>query len=142
MFVSAGTRALVGEGIDPPMAAELGGRGEPDAHRARQLTRSLVEEADLILAMAAEHRRYILDEWPPLGRKAFVIGHAARVLSELPAEVTLDSVVEHLWRHRTSEEGDEVADPYRRGSEAAGVAARQIDGYLGVIVGALSRLGG
>lgn len=139
-FASAGIRALVGEGIDPPMAAELHGRGKPDAHVARQLTRQMVEDADLILTMAAEHRRYILDEWPGLGRKAFVIGHVSRVLADAPEGMTLDGVVDYLWRHRTSEESDEVADPYRRGAEAAGVAARAIDGHLEVIVGALSRM--
>nr|WP_255422181.1 hypothetical protein [Tessaracoccus sp. MC1627] len=139
-FVSAGTRALVGEGMDPPMAAELKGRGEPEAHLARQLTRSMVEEADLILTMAPEHRRYILDEWPTLGRKAFVIGHASRVVAELPKDLRLDGVVDYLWHHRTSEAGDEVADPYRRGEQAAEVAARSIDAHLDVIVGALSRL--
>lgn len=139
-FVSAGTRALVGEPIDPPMADELGGRGAPDGHRAQQLTRGLAQDADLILAMAAEHRRYILDEWATLGRKAFVIGHAARVLADAPEDLTLEGIVEHLWRHRTAETGDEVADPYRRGPEAAATAARQIDANLEAIVGALARL--
>jgi len=33
-----------------------------------------------------------------------------------------------------------VADPYRRGPEAAATAARQIDANVEVIVGVLSRL--
>lgn len=141
-FSSAGTRALVGHAIDPPMAAHVGERGDVEAHHARQLTRQIVEEADLILAMAADHRRYILDEWPALGRKVFVIGHVARILADLPDEVTLDGLVEHLWRHRTLDPGDEVADPYRRGPEAAGRAADQIDGYLTTITSTLGRLAG
>ncbi|WP_353081803.1 dTDP-4-dehydrorhamnose 3,5-epimerase family protein [Tessaracoccus lapidicaptus] len=138
-FSSAGVRALVGEGIDPPMAQQLADGGPAGAHRARQLTRALVEEADLVLTMAGEHRRYILDEWPALGRKTFVIGHAARVLAALPEGMSRQGVVEHLWRNRTVQDGDEVADPYRRGDEAARVAARKIDGYVAVIVEALSR---
>lgn len=139
-FSSAGTRALVGEGIDPPMAQELRVPGDPGAHRARQVTRDLVEDADLILTMAGEHRRYILDEWPAVGRKTYVIGHASRVLAGLPAEVPLDGVAGYLWNNRTVHDGDEVRDPYRRGQEAAEAAARQIDGHLGIILGVLGGL--
>ncbi|MHA6509027.1 dTDP-4-dehydrorhamnose 3,5-epimerase family protein [Tessaracoccus sp. Y1736] len=139
-FSSAGTRALVGEGIDPPMAQELKVDGEPGAHRARQVTRDLVEDADLILTMAGEHRRYLLDEWPAAGRKTYVIGHASRVLAELPGDVTLEGLAGHLWSNRTVQEGDEVRDPYRRGQEAASVAAREIDGHLSVVVGVLETL--
>lgn len=139
-FASAGTRALVGEGIDPPMARELEFDAETGAHRARQVTRDLVEDADLILTMAAEHRRYLLDEWPKVGRKTYVIGHAARVLAELPEGVTLEGLTGHLWNNRTVREGDEVRDPYRRGQEAASVAAREIDRHLSVVVGVLGSL--
>ena len=138
-FSSAGVRALVGMGIDPPMGDQLAVPRAGDAHRARQLTRRMVEEADLILTMAGEHRRYILDEWPAMGRKVYVIGHAARVLRDLPAEVSQQGVTDHLWNNRTVQDGDEVADPYRRGAEAARVAAGQIDEYVAVIVAALSR---
>lgn len=139
-FASAGTQALVGELIDPPMADLVAGRGDTSAHVARQLTRDLVTDADLILTMAADHRRWILDEWPTLGRKAFVIGHAARVMAQLPPEVTLEGLVDYLWSHRSSDAGDDVADPYRRGPEAAATAAHQIDANLDVIVDRLERL--
>src|SRR5699024_10755124 len=122
------------------MAAHVGARGDVSAHVARQLTRDLVTDADLVLTMAAEHRRWILDEWPTLGRKAFVIGHVAREMEHLPDGVTLDGLVDHLWAHRSSDARDDVADPYRRGDEAASVAARQIDANLDVIVGELERL--
>lgn len=139
-FSSAGIQALVGHAIDPPMAHHVGGRGDAQAHKARQLTRDMVMEADLILTMGPDHRRYILDEWPTLGRKAFVIGHAARVLKDLPPEVALDGLVDHLWRHRTPNPGDEVADPYRRGPAAAETAAQQIDSYIATINAVLGRL--
>ena len=48
--------------------------------------------------------------------------------------------MDHLWRHRTSNVGDEVADPYRRGPAAMRAAADQIDGYLETITSVLSRL--
>lgn len=133
-FNSAGIRALVGEGIDPPMAALVAGRGDPTAHRARQLTRELVAASDLIITMDTDHRRYILDEWPALGRKAFVIGHVAREMTRLPDDVTLDTLVEHLWRNRTAQINDGVPDPYRRGDAAAASAAGTIDRHLTAIV--------
>ncbi|GAB3816153.1 hypothetical protein GCM10028820_14930 [Tessaracoccus terricola] len=138
-FSSAGTRALVDRAIDPPMAANVRA-GEAAAHSARQLTRDLVADADLILTMGADHRRYILDEWPTLGRKAFVIGHVARELAQLPEHVTLAGLTEHLWQHRSSNPDDEVADPYRRGDAAALAAATSIDGYLESITAGLRAL--
>lgn len=137
-FSSAGTRALVGHVIDPPMAEQLHGRGEPGRHRARQLTRAMIDDADLILTMAGEHRRFILDEWPALGRKTFVLGHAARVLARVAPGTPRDHVLEHLWANRTAEEGDDVRDPYKQGPEAAEFAASTIDSYLEVLINALS----
>lgn len=141
-FGSAGVQGLVGHPIDPSMAHHLGGGEDSAAHRARQLTRGLASEADLILAMAAEHRRYILDEWPAFARKTFVIGHAAREIAAMPAEVTLDGLTAHLWSHRTSNRGDSVPDPYARGPEAAALAAGLIDGHVDAILARLALLAG
>lgn len=139
-FSSAGVRAVVGEGMDPPMAGLVGRRGDASGHRARQLTREMMEEANLVIAMAADHRRFILDEWPALGRKAFVIGQVAREIGRLPEDIGLDGLVGHLWRHRSTEAGDEVVDPYGRGAVAAARAAEAIDRDVDAIVGGLGRL--
>ena len=139
-FSSAGTQALVGRLIDPPMAQLVGDRGDPSTHRAQQLTRELMTESDLVLAMSANHRRYILDEWPVLGRKAFIIGQAAREMERLPESTTLETLVKHLWQHRSRADGDEVADPYMLGPDAAQEAARAIDAHLESILGGLGSL--
>lgn len=139
-FSSAGIRALVDHGIDPPMAIQVGQRGDTGRHRARQLTRDLMSDADLVITMSAEHRRYILDEWPALGRKAFVIGHVAREMAQLPETVTLDTLVDRLWTRRTAEDTDEVADPHGRGLAAAEAASRQIDQHLEFILSGLDLL--
>lgn len=141
-FSSAGTRALVGQPMDPPMSRLVGERGDGDAHRARQLTRHLMAQADLVITMAGDHRNYILDEWPALGRKTFVIGQVARELARIPDGVTLDGLVDHLWRHRSVGDDDDVADPYRRGDAVAAATARSIDGRLVTIVQGISRLEG
>lgn len=139
-FASAGVRGLVGHPIDPLMARHLGEGDDISAHRARQLTRGLASGAHLIVAMATEHRRYILDEWPAFARKTFVIGHAARELAAMPTDVTLDGLTAHLWRHRTSDPADSVPDPYARGPQAAATAARLIDGHVDAILTRLAAI--
>lgn len=129
-FLSAGTHALVGQPIDPPIANQVADPADPSSHRAQQLTRELVESADLILAMGSEHRRYILDEWPSAARKTFIIGHAAREVASIPADAGLHDVADHLWHHRSTGPRDEVEDPYRRGDGAAIKAATTIDTHL------------
>ncbi|MDA8438814.1 MAG: hypothetical protein M0Z51_08140 [Propionibacterium sp.] len=139
-FGSAGVHALVGRPIDPPMADCLDPHLDPSSHRARQLTRADMVAADLVLTMAAEHRRYILEEWPDLGRKTFVLGHVARELQRAPDDLTLQDLAGHLWRRRTVEPDDDVPDPYGRGPRAARAAAGRIDESLDVVLRVLGTL--
>ncbi|QQE48764.1 hypothetical protein I6H91_11625 [Micrococcus luteus] len=139
-FGSAGTRALVEHPIDPPMAAEVHAAGDPSQHVARQLTRGLLEEADLVLTMGPDHRRWILDAWPQHGRKVLLLGQAARIMSDLPADLELDRLVPLLWARRSADPSDEVQDPYRRGPEAMATAARQIDAAMDVIAPTLAHI--
>ncbi|MCT2008030.1 low molecular weight phosphatase family protein [Micrococcus lylae] len=139
-FGSAGTRALVEHPMDPPMAAEVHAAGDPSQHVARQLTRSLLEEADLVLTMGPDHRRWILDAWPQHGRKVLLLCQAARIMSDLPPDLGLDRLVAHLWSHRSADPADEVQDPYKRGPEAMATAARQIDAAMDVIAPALEHM--
>lgn len=54
---SAGVAALVGEPMDPDAAAALEEVGihAPGRHRARQVSRKMLEEADLVLVMSPRH---------------------------------------------------------------------------------------
>lgn len=116
------------------MGALVGDEGNVADHRAQQINKSLVESADLILAMGAEHRRYILDEWPSAARKTFIVGHAAREINAMPEGAKLEDVTDHLWHNRGTGPRDEVADPYRRGESAAITAAQSIDTHLDDII--------
>ena len=59
-FVSAGTHAMRGWGVDDEMTAELKRRGGSAAgFAAQQLTAALARSADLILCATREHRAYI-----------------------------------------------------------------------------------
>lgn len=139
-FTSAGIRALVGQPIEELMGQQVRGRGSLSDHRARQLTRPLMEEADLVLAMTSRHRRWILDEWPELAPRTFIIGQAARGMATAPDGCTLDELAGYMWRRRDSDPADEVADPYGRGLQAAVTAAAEIDRHLAAITGAFKRL--
>ena len=100
-FSSAGTHALVGQEMDPPMAAHLKQAGLDTTHRSRQLNRSVASHADLIITLTGEQRDYILDEWPELARRTFVIGQATRELQQLPDGLGTDEVPGYLWRRRS-----------------------------------------
>ena len=139
-FASAGTHALVGHPVDPPMAEELRRRGlDPSIHAARQLTGTLVEAADLVLVMSPRHRSFILEEWPGAARKTFLLGHAARVARDLPDDPAPEDLPALLWDTRTSGHGEAVADPFGKGRAAARACAERIDIFVADILEALDR---
>ncbi|MCH8569794.1 low molecular weight phosphatase family protein [Nesterenkonia sp. AY15] len=81
VIASAGTRALEGAPMDE-QAAALSLRLGADAtgHTARQLTPTMVEEADLVLGMAREHRSEVVRAAPRASRKAFLLTEFADLL--------------------------------------------------------------
>lgn len=56
------------------------------AHRSQPLSSQLVEDAELILAMTAGHRFQILDAFPAVGNRVFLIN--AFGTSKVPADVS------------------------------------------------------
>ncbi|MCT2085755.1 low molecular weight phosphatase family protein [Microbacterium enclense] len=86
---SAGTGALVGEGIPAPGLQLLTSEGfAGESHRARQVTPDIVRAADLVLALSREHRRAIVEQVPAATRRTFTIRELARVANFIgaPAE--------------------------------------------------------
>lgn len=130
---SAGTQALVGQPMQP-MSAEIVRRhgGLADSFTARQLTQDMVREADLILAMATEHRSKILQLDPSALRRTFTVREFGRMLEQMIWDEPLigpsDDII-GIWRglpvaaasvrHKTLAENsldNDVVDPYRRSS--------------------------
>lgn len=72
-------------------------------HRASQLTREQLRQADLVLVMEKHHRTAVFDLDPTARGKTFLLGH---------------------WSN------SEIADPYQRGSEAHAQALRSIEDGL------------
>ena len=119
----------------------LDGRADvdPSPFRSRPLTRAMVGAADLVLTAETSHRQYILDERPELFRRVLTIGQAARMLEQVGGEVTGRPVLDALRRAFTvPDPADDVADPYRRGPEAAAAAANRLDGHVRRIVRAVA----
>ncbi|SDH62677.1 arsenate reductase/protein-tyrosine-phosphatase family protein [Microbacterium pygmaeum] len=82
---SAGVGALAGEGMPAParQIAERLGVTDATDHLGRQLTADHLREADLILAMARDHRRAIVELLPAATRKTFTVRELARIAGEV-----------------------------------------------------------
>ena len=56
------------------------------AHRSQPLTTELLESADLIVVMTAEHRFHVLEVYPEVGNRVFLIKSFGT--SKVPADVS------------------------------------------------------
>lgn len=82
---SAGTRAIVGAGMHPLTYGELarwGLRDVPgDRHFARQLDRTTLASADLVLTAERAHRSHVVALHPPALRTTFCLREFSRLLT-------------------------------------------------------------
>ena len=145
---SAGTQALVGHGMpEPARRIALTHGTDPGLvtdHEARLLTEPRLLEADLVLAMTAEHRTFALHLAPSGLRRTFAVREFARLAATLRDEdlheivagagsaprARLEAVVTAVADRRGTSpaaEGDEdVIDPYRRSFEVYEESAAQL----------------
>jgi Protein-tyrosine-phosphatase len=78
---SAGTHAVVGAPIDPPMGELLAGIGiDSSAFRARQLQSYHLTDIDLVLGLTREHRSAAVRLEPSVVRKSFTLHEFVRIL--------------------------------------------------------------
>nr|WP_294973237.1 low molecular weight protein-tyrosine-phosphatase [uncultured Pseudomonas sp.] len=92
-IASAGISALVGHPIESTALAILGDHGHrPPPHRARQLNRELIHEANLVLVMEHGQIQDVIRLSPEARGKTFLLGK---------------------WLHNL-----EIPDPYHKGPEA------------------------
>jgi protein-tyrosine phosphatase len=136
---SAGTYALVGQPISPPMDELVHRAGaEPGEFAARRLTERVVQPADLVLALTRAHRGDVAELWPKAVRRTFTLKEFARLLGELDPESLppgspgerLRAAVPLLAAHRRQVPDlrlDDVVDPYRRGARLYEQAFVDID---------------
>jgi protein-tyrosine phosphatase len=122
---SAGTRALNGEGVHPATAAALNARGlDGGGHIARDVTRPMVEAADLVLTMTRAQRGDVVRLCPTAVRRAFTLLEFAGLCAQAPVgQAELAGIadpaswVADVGRLRGTEartrEDDDVPDPVR-----------------------------
>ncbi len=129
---SAGTHGWVDHPMYAHMAEQLRRRGvDPTGFRSRRLAPAMVDEADLVLAMSAAHRSFVLQERPGAVNRTFTLGQLAGALDAVPRDVRGPDAVAAARRLRaTASPADDVEDPYGRGPEAAATVADRLDGLL------------
>lgn len=72
--ISAGTNAMEGEKASFPSKEVIGERGlSLEEHRARPLSKELIEEADLILTMTTNHKHHVLAISPEAKEKVYTL---------------------------------------------------------------------
>ncbi|MDT9593555.1 adenylyl-sulfate kinase [Nocardioides zeae] len=134
----AGTHGFRDHAMDDLMAAEARERGlDPTGFSSRAVTRELIADADLVLTAESRHRTFLLEEHPAAFKKVFTLGQFARGVQQVGEVATPRELIALIGRNRPSAEGVDVADPYRRGPEAAAACARHIDELVGVVGPAL-----
>jgi protein-tyrosine phosphatase len=134
---SAGTRAMVGDPIQPLSADIIRMYGGTErGFAARQLTPKILRETDIVLTMTSKHRGEVLQLDASLLKRTFTIREFARMLEALeerdnaadPTEMASDAGT--LWRGlpvrlasvrhlalAADAADNEVVDPYRRSPE-------------------------
>ncbi len=112
---SAGLGALVGKGADPHAVALMAESGvDISAHMARQISKTMVMEADVIFVMDLEQKRYIENQYTGARGKVFRLGQAA---------------------------GADVPDPYREGIDSFRLAHSLIDDGVRVWAKQIEQIG-
>ena len=125
LVASAGTGAMVGSAMAPGMTDLLHRVGVPSTgFKARQVTDTLVDDADLILTATVSHRSKVVDLKPQAMHYAFTLLEFAIPLSamdvskvvDLPLNERIEPLIEYVLasrpRLRLSKKELDVPDPY------------------------------
>ena len=133
---SAGTHGFDAEPVSDTMDAEFARHGtDTSAFRSRALTGDLVDRADLVLTADADHRTRLLEDRPAAFRRIFTLGQF--VASARAADPALRGSRPARGARPTpgpARPEHDIADPYRRGPEAAARAAAEMEELLAVVV--------
>jgi protein-tyrosine-phosphatase len=114
---SAGTLGIEGSPAarySVQIVQEMG--GDISGHRSQGVTEALMAEADLVLAMAAEHLEYLRREYPQYRENIFLLKRFARAA---------DETGEH-----DDPDGDDIFDPLGSSIETYRACAEIIDAEL------------
>ena len=147
--VSVGSAGLMDGGVPvsaPVLDAVRAYGADLGAHRSRRLTAEMLDEADLVLGLAAEHARAAVGLRDEARPRTFTLGELARRCEVAGPRRDGESLPAYLarldggrgdapWPVPSSE--DDVADPYGRPVEAVAETAKLIDDLLAEAVAGL-----
>ncbi len=137
---SAGTHGFDASPVSDTMEAEFARWGtEVDGFRSRAATGEMIDEADVVLTAEAAHRTRLLEERPGAFRKIFTLGQFVESARAADPSLHGRALLDALESRRVPASPDQdIADPYRRGPEAARRAAVTMEQLLEVVVEKLS----
>ena len=147
---SAGTWGHEGSRMEPEALAALAGRGiDGDAFRARELTRAMVSDADLILVATREHSVAAAALDPEAYDRIFLLTEFARLLAavdpaDLPADPTerARAVVAAAATNRAADAAEgldsDLADPYGAPQRVFAKTAAHVERLLTPLLGLLA----
>jgi protein-tyrosine-phosphatase len=147
---SSGTEANEGQPIDVAITLALRERGfvTADAHTASRMTKRKIEESDLILTAGLEHLLAVMIAVPSAKSKVFTMREFTSLAAGLPAmgrprdAAGLHDRVVEIGEQRAGAgvmgpaELD-IADPYRRGIDAARRCAAEVSQSVQLTLAAL-----
>ena len=133
---SAGTDGFDAAPVSDTMEAEFARWGtDADGFRSRPATGELIDTADVVLTAESTHRTRLLEDRPAAFRKIFTLGQFAASARAADPGLRGRDLLEALESRRVPTSPDhDIADPYRRGPEAARRAAVTMEGMLEVVV--------
>ncbi|MGH3456646.1 hypothetical protein [Aeromicrobium sp.] len=140
-IASAGVRGWDAAPIDSMVVLEIARLGhQPTNHLSRMLELHHVEQADLLLTAAREHRAAVLAMSPKALRKTFTLREFAALAASSEAESLNDLVADASRRRSTAPTDVDVPDPYRREPEVHRLVADEIADAVDVVVDRLTDL--
>lgn len=141
--ISAGTHAHDGEDMQPPMKKRVAEYGaEVENFTAEQLSATMIEDADLILAATRVHVEDMVVEVPEAAQRIFTLPEFGRLLRSIEPTALRDAtgadasviqklsalvpLVDRARERATADSEDEIVDPFMLPESVYDESFRQI----------------
>ena len=141
-FSSAGSHALEGNPATSRAVAAAATLGaDLEWHRARELTRRRVQDADLVLCMAQEHLAYAAAYDRSAADRTFLLAAWSRALAQVDRMAASPEELLAMAAKEVAEQpGDEVDDPIGLTDEAYVHCAQRLELLVPGVVRGLARV--
>lgn len=138
---SAGVRGWDAAPVDSMVVLELARLGhEATGHQSRALDVHHIEQADLVLTAAREHRGSVLAMSPRALRKTFTLREFAALIEDVESD-SLEELVSDASRRRSAAPSDvDLPDPYMQDPRIHHQVADEIAAAVDTVATRLSRL--